>query len=208
MKNLKRILSAAVACATLLSTLSVSAWAAASGVFSDEDQIVNRQAVTITSSQGLFTGYDDGTFGPDRVVTRAEAAVVIAKLLYGAQVDPSQHVMENKFDDVPDWANGYVCLAAADRIVEGYGNRTFGPNDPVTTVQFATMLLKSLGYYTNELDELDTQWKETVTHKANQLGLYGHLELEMDEGLRREDMAQMVFQTLFLRNVENIGELN
>ena len=39
-------------------------------------------AVAVTAEIGVFDGYEDGSFGPENVVTRAEMAVIICTMLY------------------------------------------------------------------------------------------------------------------------------
>ncbi len=52
--------------------------------FTDEEEISEsaREAVRSTVDWGLLTGYEDGTFGPDRGMTRAEMAAVIERIEY------------------------------------------------------------------------------------------------------------------------------
>lgn len=197
MRNLKRALSLALASVMLMGMMVVGSSAKD---FTDADKIDNKEAVAITTGLGIFDGRDDGSFGAKDVVTRAEAAVVIAKILHGADVDPSNFVGTTKFTDVPAWAEGWVNLAASLNIIVGYGDGKFGPNDPVTTVQFTTMLLKALGYYTFD-GALDADWALTVTSKATALGMYGDLVLPMNEGLTRENVAQLTWNALWEQRV-------
>ena len=198
MRNLKRALSLAMASVMTLGMMTVGA--SAKGLnFSDAAEITNVEAATITSDLGIFVGYEtaDGKFEfqGDKVVTRAEMAVVCAKLLYGADVDPAQFAGTNTFTDVPAWAEGWVNLCASLGIIAGRGNGIFDPNAPVSTVEAASMLTKTLGYFQNAKD-YGNDWKLAVTAKATQLGLYGDLKLAVDAGLTRDSVAELVFNTL------------
>lgn len=201
MRNLKRALSMAMASVMLMGMSVVGTSAASVSDFSDVDSINNKEAVAIATGLGIFDGYDDGEFKPEKTVTRAEMAVIIAKILHGSDVDPSNFVGANKFTDVPAWAEGYVNLVASLGIIKGYGNGKFGPNDTVTTAQASTMLLKALGYYISEGDALGTDWDLQATSKATALGFYGDLSLKMNEGLTREDVAELTFNALFAQRV-------
>ena len=86
MRNLKRALSLALASVMLLGMMVVGSSAKGLDDFSDNAEIVNKDAVAVTSAIGLFDGYEDGSFGPENVVTRAEMAVIISTMLYGAGV--------------------------------------------------------------------------------------------------------------------------
>ena len=200
MRNLTRALSMAMASVMLMGMSVVGTGAANVSDFSDVDSINNLEAVSIATGLGIFDGYDDGEFKPEKVVTRAEMAVVIAKILHGADVDPATFVGESKFTDVPAWAEGYVNLCESLSIIEGYGDGKFGPNDPVTTVQANIMLLKALGYYTAEGDSLPGNWADAqlaATSKATALGFFGEKSLGMSQGLTREDVAELTFNALF-----------
>ena len=61
MRNLKRALSLALAAIMLIGMMVVSASAAGFDDFSDKDEIVNKDAVAVTSAIGLFDGYEDGS---------------------------------------------------------------------------------------------------------------------------------------------------
>lgn len=199
MRNLKRALSLALASIMLLGMMVTGA-GAASNSFTDFDQIVNQEAAEVTSGLGIFDGYTDGSFGPEKVVTRAEMAVIICKLLNGSDVDPGNFTGISKFTDVPAWAEGYVNYCAAAGIVVGVGEGKFNPSATVTTVEAATMLLKALGYFTEE-DKLQADWKTVVTGRATGMHLYGSLTLAVDEGLTRDNVAELVFNTLFAQRV-------
>ena len=199
MRNLKRALSLALASIMLLGMMVTGA-GAASNSFTDFDQIVNQEAAEVTSGLGIFDGYTDGSFGPENVVTRAEMAVIICKLLNGSDVDPGNFTGISKFTDVPAWAEGYVNFCAASDIVVGVGEGKFNPSATVTTVEAATMLLKALGYFTEE-DKLKEDWKTVVTGRATGMKLYGTLTLAVDEGLTRDNVAELVFNTLFAQRV-------
>ena len=101
MRNLKRALSLAMASVMTLGMMTVGASAKGLEDFSDAAEIVNADAVAVTSAIGIFKGYDDGEFKGENVVTRAEMAVICAKLLYGADVDPAQFAGSSTFTDTP-----------------------------------------------------------------------------------------------------------
>ena len=121
MRNLKRALSLALASVMLLGMMVVGSSAKGIDDFTDKAEIVNQDAVAVTSAIGMFEGYEDGSFGPENVVTRAEMAVIICTMLYGAGVNVNQFAETSVFTDVPDWAEGYVNLCASLGIVAGVG---------------------------------------------------------------------------------------
>ena len=68
--------------------------------------------MAVTSAIGMFEGYEDGSFGPENVVTRAEMAVIICTMLYGAGVNVNQFAETSVFTDVPDLGGG-LCETCA-----------------------------------------------------------------------------------------------
>jgi hypothetical protein len=89
-------------------------------------------------ASGAIAGYPDGTFKPNKSITRAEFATVVVKAfkLNAANgkvfADTSNH-----------WAKSYIATAEAAGIVNGYGNNKFGPNDLITREQMAVMIVKA-----------------------------------------------------------------
>ncbi|MFS0726682.1 S-layer homology domain-containing protein [Paenibacillus sp. 1P07SE] len=103
---------------------------------------------------GAISGYPDGTFRPDRDITRAEFAKLLA-LVFGLDVKPG-----HTFSDTSQhWARDYIAAAYESGIVEGYGAGSFGPDDRITREQLAVMLMRaaSLGSSGADAAFADTQ---------------------------------------------------
>ena len=195
MRNLKRALSLALASVMLLGMMVVGSSAKGIDDFTDKAEIVNQDAVAVTSAIGMFEGYEDGSFGPENVVTRAEMAVIICTMLYGAGVNVNQFAETNVFTDVPAWAQGYVNLCSSLGIVAGVGEGKFDPNATVTTAQAVLMLCRALGYFQSAAD-FGSDWMLAATAKGTALGLYGDLKLTANAGLTRDNVAELVFNAL------------
>lgn len=134
---------------TIIAVLLVTALlctAASASTFPDvDDNEEYTMAIEFVSGVGLMVGYGDGTFQPERAVSRAEMATILCKMM-GKDRDLKQD--DSVFSDVPTthWANGYVVKAASLGYLSGYGNGKFGPDDTVTYEQALTMLVNALGY--------------------------------------------------------------
>ena len=193
MRNLKRALSLALAFVMVMSLMIVGTSAKS---YTDSDKIENQAAVEILGEIGVMVGNDDGSFAPDRVVTRAEMAVIITRVLYGNNLNVEQFKGLNTFTDVPDWAEGYVNLCASLDIIAGRGNGIFDPDATVTTAEAALMLSRALGYFKNNA-EFGNDWALAAVKRATQAGIIGgDMVLAANEGLTRDDVAQMTFNTL------------
>lgn len=92
---------------------------------------------------GLIEGTEQG-YELNRTPTRAEAMIFAVRLLGGEdEVGGDYH---NPFKDVPDWARDYAAYAYCIGLVEGRAEGRFEPNAPVSERDFATMLLRVMGY--------------------------------------------------------------
>ena len=93
--------------------------------------------------EGLLSGYADGTLGPDGTLSRAQLATVLWR-----QAGEPEAKNDASFADCDPEAFYAEAVAWADEqgIVEGYGDGTnFGPEDPVTREQLATILWRMAG---------------------------------------------------------------
>jgi len=94
--------------------------------------------------RAYLRGYPDGSFRPERNITRAEAAVIFAKLLgadesYGAQ-------SASPYSDLADthWAAWAIKFATSQGLFKGYPDGTFKPDQNITRAEFATVVLHFL----------------------------------------------------------------
>ena len=80
MRNLKRTLSLVMAMALIVGMMVVSA-SAVSSDFNDSAEITNTEAVDVMTAIGVFEGTDKGAFNPSGILTREQAAKIIAVML-------------------------------------------------------------------------------------------------------------------------------
>lgn len=143
MNNLKRFLSALLAVVTML-VISVPAFAAVNDTgFSDvAADAWYADAVRYVRDNGLMSGTSATTFDPEAATSRA----MLATILYRVSGSPAVTTSAG-FADVADGAYyaDAVNWAAANNIVSGYGNGSFGTNDPITREQIATILWRYAG---------------------------------------------------------------
>lgn len=96
-------------------------------------------AVKYAYEQGLMTGTSATTFAPNGTMNRA----MIVTVLYRLEKSPAV-TGASKFTDVPagQWYSDAVAWAAANKIVNGYDETTFGPMNAVTREQMAAILFR------------------------------------------------------------------
>ena len=148
MRNLKRALSLALAAAMLIGMMVISASAVSYNDFSDREEIVNKDAVSMLTTLGIIEGKPDGSYGPSENVDRAQMAKMISvSLTNNENCDDLYMSVNTGLTDVTgNWAQGYVNYCYVRGIIAGRGNNTFAPDDDVTAVEAAKMLLTALGY--------------------------------------------------------------
>lgn len=119
------------------------------------------EAVRYVYEHGLMAGTSATAFRPDATTSRS----MIAAILWRMAGSPVVNYAMN-FSDVPQdqWYSEAVRWATSEGIVGGYGNGTFGTDDPITREQFAAMLYRfaqeqgydvSVGENTNILSYTD-----------------------------------------------------
>lgn len=102
---------------------------------------VNRKAAELNRRDhtAFLVGYAEGTFGPERNMTRAEVTTMFARLLT-EQIEADK-TYSGTFNDVAKdcWAANYIGYMQQFGIVTGYTDGSFRPNAPVTRAEFAAI---------------------------------------------------------------------
>ena len=98
-------------------------------------------AVSNVYESGLMTGTAADKFEPGAYLSRA----MIVTIMYRNAGAPGVSGLSDPFSDVPGnaWYTDAIKWAAAKGIVSGYGNGKFGPDDPVTKEQLATLIYRT-----------------------------------------------------------------
>jgi len=91
---------------------------------------------------GIVTGYADGTFKPNRMVTRAEFAVMLMKAL---KLEGNGNDLTFKDTvNIGSWAQKAVAQAVEAGIIKGKEDGTFRPNAAITRSEMAAMVARTL----------------------------------------------------------------
>ncbi len=103
--------------------------------------------IGLLAKRGVIAGYGDGTFGPNKLVTRQQFAKMIV-LTLGYNVPPmgacSFKDVEDQLDpNDPLYPAGYVAACAAAGITVGKTPDTFAPYDNMTRAQLITMVARA-----------------------------------------------------------------
>ena len=95
-----------------------------------------QQIILAMVAKKIITGYPDGTFQPDRTITRAEFCTILAK---ARNVSPETN--PSGFADVTGhWAEGSVTAMVRKGYIKGYPDGSFRPDQPVKRSEIATIV--------------------------------------------------------------------
>lgn len=141
---------------------------------------------------GILTGDQNGNLHLDSGLTRAELAVILTRLS-----DDTGDMNRNAayyrtvcpFTDVPEWAMPFAGYCAEKKLMAGYGNKQFSPNDPVTPAAACTVMLRYL-------DCPASQWTyATACDKATELGLLPNGAAD-GASITRGNVAVLIYRAL------------
>ena len=194
MRNLKRALSLALASVMLLGMMVVGT----SASYPDVTYENNEEAIEVLKAVGVMTGDEKGNFNPDKAVTRNEMAVIMTALL---DLKTKDYAGSCPLTDVPAWAEPYVAACYANGIVSGTSATTYSGDATVTAAQAALMVMKALGYFQYASDFGD-DWMVATVKQASKIDLFKGIDVSATAPLTRNDVAQLVLNTLKATTVE------
>ena len=175
----------------------------AGAAFTDQADIKATDAVNMLSSLGVITGYTDGSYQPNKVVTRAEMAKMIFVVRNNKIDDSAYQSNYSKLTDISNhWAKGYIKFCESQGIIAGKGNNKFDPDSPVTGVEAAKMLLVVAGYDTDKAGLTGSAWRTNTLKYAGAAGILDDVNAALEQGLPRQYAAQMIYNTLDVNRVK------
>jgi hypothetical protein len=138
-------------------------------------------AVYQLAQRNIISGYSDGTFKPDAVITRGQAAAIFAKLL---KLDTKKIKKNPGFKDVPTnlWNYGAIAVVAEKGIFSGYADGRFGPNDKITRAQMASILIKAFDFHYYSYNSTENPFKDIVKLASHQDSVYTLHKLGITSG--------------------------
>ena len=202
---MKKLLALVLALVMSMSLVTIS-----NAAFKDANSIDYKEAVEVMNKVGVLIGDEKGNFNAKDTLTRGQAAKIVAYLDLGGKTADAIKGSGAVFTDVKatDWFAGYVEYCAGAGYVAGMGDKTFAPNEKVTGVQFAKMLLCALGYKAEIEGYTGSDYTIAIARDANKNDLFKSLSIVTSANLTREQAAQMAFNALKATTVEYQGGTN
>lgn len=111
--------------------------------FTDHEKIGAwaKREIALAAQARIIEGYTDGSFRPDKAITRTEIAVMAARAL---RLSWEAHEETRFADDneIPQWAKGAVEAIRKPGIIEGRGENHFMPHETATRAEATVILLR------------------------------------------------------------------
>ena len=148
---------------------------------------------------GLFQGTQNG-YDLDRTPTRAEAAVMLVRLL-GKEAEAKALTYTAPFTDLKGWEKPYVQYLYSNGLANGTNRTTFNPTGKCTAQMYAVFLLRALGYS----DTADFSYANAI-ETAREQGIYDTGIINTQNFLR-DDAAAASYTALSVSPKNSEGTL-
>lgn len=148
---------------------------------------------------GLFQGTQNG-YDLDRTPTRAEAAVMLVRLL-GKEAEAKTLTYTAPFTDLKGWEKPYVQYLYSNGLANGTNRTSFNPTGKCTAQMYAVFLLRALGYS----DTADFSYANAI-ETAREQGIYDTGIINVQNFLR-DDAAAASYTVLSVSPKNSEGTL-
>mgnify|MGYP001496043963 CR=1 FL=1 len=177
--------------------------------FSDIDNHWAKDWIKNAVDLGFVSGYEDGTFKPDRTITRAEFSTMLNKAM---KIEITENI---NFSDVreKEWFYKEIQKSVAAGFFSGYENNTFRPNNPIKREEVAKVVAGAIttgnidGEGATLLKDYSTiqEWAKdsvnTVYNKGYILG-YPDKTYMPSKALTRAEAVKIIFEIVDNENIE------
>ncbi|SEG73507.1 S-layer homology domain-containing protein [Paenibacillus sp. UNC499MF] len=143
-----------------------------------------QKEITSLISDGILSGYPDGTFKPENPITRAELAKILV-LALGLKEEPAKSASFHDVD-ASSWYSGYVGSLVASGITQGTTESTFSPDAKVTREELVVFFVRAFGLAesvsakspASKLADLDTaaEWAIPSVSLAYEIGFVNGID--------------------------------
>lgn len=148
---------------------------------------------------GLFQGTQN-SYDLDRTPTRAEAAVMLVRLL-GKEAEAKALTYTAPFTDLKGWEKPYVQYLYSNGLANGTNRTSFNPTGKCTAQMYAVFLLRALGYS----DTADFSYANAI-ETAREQGIYDTGIINVQNFLR-DDAAAASYTVLSVSPKNSEGTL-
>ena len=138
--------------------------------------------------------YEDGSFHPEKKITRAEFCKMVAVML-GMEKNSKT---SNIFADVPaeHWANRYVTFCYDKKLIQGKAKNEFAPDDYIIYQEALKIMVSALGY--EPFTARNGGYPHGYIFEATKLGISSGFASSHTECITRETAADIIYNSLFV----------
>lgn len=157
-----------------------------------ENSLSEKEIETVTS-YNIFVGNENGDLMLQENVTRAQ----MCKILFAARgMSPEKFSQENIFSDVAaeHWAYSYISAAQKEKLIEGFPEGMFKPDDNVKIQDAVKMIVCTLGY--EELALSKGGYPTGYITTAMQHGITKDVPFKLDENATRGQIVKLICNSL------------
>lgn len=145
------------------------------------------------SEKGVINGYGDDTFKPSQDITRAE----LLKIIFEGNNSEVKNPNTNCFPDVgyQEWYSKYICTAKNLKIINGYDDGNFKPNQTINKAE----ALKILGefYQWDTSDKQNQAWySKYIDFGKNKNLLENASDLDPSANMSRGEISETLYRFL------------
>lgn len=201
MRKFKKLLSFAIAAVMAIGIVTP---AAAFTVASDVAGTKYEEAAATLGALGIMIGDENGDFRPDADVSRAEFAKIAVHALGLESVAETSKGVSNFPDVATDhWANGYINVAASQKLIIGDENGRFNPESTISYQDAVTILIRVLGHEPAALSKGGYPTGFLVQGEA--IGITKKVSGAAESATSRGTTALMTFNSLTINLMEQVG---
>ena len=184
----KKILSLVITLTVVLGAFSPSF----ASTTQADDQRANRLL-----SEGIISGFGDGTVGLERPITRAGFSSMFAKVIVDDKDDLDKYKDHSHFSDIEknNWATPSINILFDKGIVNGYKDGTYRPKNEISFNEIVVMVVRSMDL---EIEKGDS-WSEGYVKAAKELGLLENVKAtDYSKSANRQNVVDIIYNTLEL----------
>lgn len=168
-----------------------------------------KDAIIHLATLGIISGYPDGTFRPEKTLSRAELCTLLVKAKRTQTRTPDKPI----FTDLAlnHWATPYIAAAVDSMLVAGYPDGTFQPNKALTRAEAVKIaaIFDGLGMpkvSSNPFPDVKPgHWAAPYILAARNAGLLKYLQgkdFEPNRELTRAEAAEILYRTNFVKRLK------
>lgn len=153
------------------------------------------EAVDCLSDIGVVAGYEDGSFIPDRKITRGEAAALLARTL---GFDDDYVIKKMPFTDIKEdyWAEKFISFCWERGLINGMDGKTYAPAENVTYAQTVKMLVCASGLEKSVSVSSGKNWYDGYLTVAEKNGITDNVSIVPNAAAPRGDVAILVYNCI------------